>query len=47
MIDKENIEQEKVNKQSWWRNVGLWKTRHFAQNLKILAKVVKPNLQTK
>ena len=21
--DKENIEQEKKNKQSWWRNVGL------------------------
>ena len=21
--DKENIDKEKVNKQSWWKNVGL------------------------
>ena len=42
--DKENIEQEKVNKQSWWRNVRLWETGHFAQDYKILAKVVKSNL---
>ncbi len=35
-----------MNDKKYRKNVGLCKTRHFAQNLKILAKVVKPNLQT-
>lgn len=33
-----------MNDKKYRKNVELWKTRHFAQNLKILAKVVKPNL---
>ena len=35
-----------MNDKKYRKNVGLCKIGHFAQNLKILAKIVKPNLQT-
>ena len=28
---EENQNREECNKK-WWKNVGLWETRHFSQN---------------